>query len=207
MKYPKVLGVATLVSLALTAIAGVGPASASRLCRTTVQTCPNAWDIPEQTRITASLGSESSSEFRVEGEIEDTCTNSELSGTNNNTGGSTATAEIFLTSVTFANCTHTTTVVKYGLLQIHAENDSGGGVLTSKDLEVTIVAFGFLSCLVSTATPTEIGRVDEPTTPSADATVTVDADVPMSGVACPAKILWTGAYRVTTPTPLYVSTS
>jgi hypothetical protein len=208
MKYLKILGLAAVAAMALAAFAGAGTASASTLCKTTVAECPAAWDWPSGTEIHAVLDSSTATLETTEGfELIDTCTGSTTAGKTSNTGSSTETVGGPLSSLTFTGCTFTTKVLKAGSLEIHADGDTGAGILTSKEAEVTVLAFGFIDCIAKTGTGTTIGTMDEPASASSDATMTVNATIPLSGGGCPATSKWTAEYTVTTPTPLYVSTS
>jgi hypothetical protein len=211
MKYLKILGLAAIAALALTAFVGAGTASASRLCKTTVAICPDAWDWPTGTEIHAVLDSKTAI-LEVSGVTEDTCTGSTVQGKTTNTGGSSETVDGEISSLTFTGCTMTTKVLKGGTLVIHADpnekgEDVGAGTLTSEGAEVTVVAFGFISCIAKTGAGTDIGTLDEPASASQDATMTVNGTIPLLGAGCPASAKWTAEYTVTTPTPLYVSTS
>jgi hypothetical protein len=211
MKHLKILGLAAIAALALTAITGAGTASASRLCKTTVAVCPDAWDWPAGTNLQFSLDS-ASVVFEVNGIIEDTCTTSTMAGNTMNTGSSTETVEIPLGTKTFTNCTNTTKVLARGALEIHADpnaqgQDVGAGTVTSKGTELTVVAFGFISCVLKTGAGLDIGTLDEPANANSDATLTVKATIQAFGAGCPPSVDLTGEYKVTSPTPLYVSTS
>jgi hypothetical protein len=211
MKYARMLGLAAIAALAITAVVGAGTASASRLCKTTVAVCPDAWDWPTGTEIHAVLDS-STLIYEVNGLVEETCTSSTIKGKTSNTGSATETVEIPLESKTLTGCTNAAKVIKPGRWTIHADptaegKDVGAGIVTSEGTEMTIVSFGFISCIFKTGTGTNIGTLDEPASPTSDATLTVNATVPISGAGCPANAKLTAEYTVTTPTPLYVSTS
>jgi hypothetical protein len=206
MKYVKILGLAAVAAMALMAFAGAGTASASTLCQTTVDSCPAAWDYPTGTAISASLTSASAT-LEVSGLTEDTCTTSAVAGTTSNTGSSSETVEGAIGTLTFTNCTNTTKVLAKGNLEVHADGGHGAGILTGKGNRVTVVAFGFISCVANTGTGTNLGTIDEPANATSDAVVTVNATIPLEGAGCPANAQWTATYTVTSPTPLYVSTS
>jgi hypothetical protein len=208
MNQLKILGLAAIAALGLMVIAGAGTASASRLCKTTVEVCPAAWDWTTGTEIHAVLDS-GTSLLEISGFPEDTCTGSTVQGKTTNTGSSTETVDGPIEKLSLGGCSDPTTkVLSGGTFEIHTDGDSGGGILTSKGTEVTIDPFmlGF-DCIAKTGTGTAIGTMDEPVNGGSDATLTVNATVPLSGSGCPSTLKWTAEYAVTTPTPLYVSTS
>ena len=48
MKQLKIIGLAAIAALAVTAMLGAGTASASKLCKTTVEPCPAGWQPTRQ---------------------------------------------------------------------------------------------------------------------------------------------------------------
>jgi hypothetical protein len=205
MNQLKILGLAAIAALALTAFVGAGTASASRLCQTTVQTCPDAWDYPTGTAMSASLTS-AAVEVKVNGMVEDRCTTSAFAASTNNTGSSTETVEPAIGTLTLTNCTATTKVLAKGSLEIHG-NDSGGGTVTGKGNRVTVVAFGFISCILNTGVGTSLGSIDEPANNTSDAVATINATIPLEGAGCPMTVQMIATYTFTNPTPFYISTS
>jgi hypothetical protein len=204
MKYVKILGLAAFAAMALMAF-GAGTASASKLCKTTVSTCPAAWTYPSGTAVKSSLKS-ASAVLEVNGLVEDTCTASTVNGSTNTEGSSTTTVGGPISSLTFTGCTNTTKVITGGSLEVHSAA-GGGGTVTSKGAEVTVVAFGFISCIAKTGAGTTIGPLAEPANSTSDTVLTANATIPLSGAGCPANALWTAEYTVTSPVPLYVSAS
>jgi hypothetical protein len=204
MKYLKALGLAAVAAMALTALIGVGSASATVLCKTALsEGCAGVWDYPAGTEIDLSLEG-STSTRGTNGELLDTCTEGTIKGATTNTGGPSETVTSKSSELWSRNCTTTTVSLAPGSLEIHWKEGTNG-TLTVKGTEVTKM-IGSVSCVYGPAA----GGVDLGTlTGGSPATVDVEAVLPKlsGGFLCPADVVWNGAYLVTTPQPLYVSAS
>lgn len=87
MNYLKMLGLAAVAVAALTAFLGAGTASATVICKTepTAGVCPEGWDYSAGTKGKASLEKGTTAILRsTAGSIEDTCTESTVEGTSEN---------------------------------------------------------------------------------------------------------------------------
>ena len=197
MRHLKMLGLAVLAAMVVTAVLGGGTASATALYKTT-QT-PND-PLGVGTEIAASLKSGSSLLVRDQNGIsQDTCTGSELKGKTEG-GGGTVTVPL---SATFTGCSHTTDVIKPGKLHI-AWSSATNGTLTWSGAEVTIISTVFgSSCIGSTGEGTSIGTVTAAKSATDHATIDLNAVIP---TPC-GKFTWTGTYTLTSPTGLVVEGS
>jgi hypothetical protein len=104
MKYLKMLGLAAIAALALTAVAGAGTASATELCTTNVSPCPagehyGAGTVIEGSSTNATLTSSLGNVV---------CTSSAIKGATTTTGGAKLSVEGKIESLTFSGCTLTT---------------------------------------------------------------------------------------------------
>lgn len=220
MKYAKILGLAALAAMALMAFVGATSASATVLCKTTVtEGCAaSGWDYPKGTEIHAELvaGSTAKLENPTGTTTFATCTIATIKGTTTNTGSSTETVD-GEGEVTWgpknAGCNQTVDTLKPGLLEIHFTDEGGktDGVVTSKNAEVT-VEIGGVSCVYGTsATGTKLGTLTEPASSTSDTVLDVDTEGGLEkksgSFLCPTETRWTAEYTVTSPKPLYVSTS
>lgn len=136
------------------------------------------------------------------------CSKSTVEGEVTNAGGTgtTVSGNIFAKGLTFGECNATVHVLKEGSLEIHAIGGNNG-TLTSSNAEVTVELSGF-HCVFKT-TNTDLGTVTGSATTGGAATLDIDADIPRtggrSGIFCGSEAEWTGSYKVTTPTPLFVT--
>jgi hypothetical protein len=102
-------------------------------------------------------------------------------------------------------CTKHTTTVKTGSLEIHHIAGTDDGTVTGLLAEVTINGIFGVSCTYGAGTSTDVGVL----TGGASPTLKVNAIIKKTagGFICPAETRWTGEYKVTEPTPLYVEAS
>jgi hypothetical protein len=196
MKHLKIIGLAAVAAMALMAFAA-GSASATTLeveGKTT-----NA-----AVTITASLEPETSAILEDTNKLtQDTCTESHVHGATENTFTGTSVSGA-VTTLTFAKCTHETTVIKPGKLSIAHIAGTTDGTVTSSEAEVSIksTVFGVtITCKTGTGTP--IGTLTGKEAGKGDATMDINAVVSCGAFVPTAK--WTGSYVVTSPTPFGVS--
>ena len=146
MKHIKMLGLAAVAAMALTAFLGVSSASATVLCKTSSTPC--AWIY------TGSLSASISSGFALTikntgGAIEDTCSESTVGGEITSQGeGQNVVAAV--NTLTFTTCTNTTSVLNQnGTLELE------GTTVKAKGFEVTVNAG--VSCVYSAGSGTTLG--------------------------------------------------
>lgn len=131
------------------------------------------------------------------------CTGSAIQAKVNQHGGViTAIAE--LTSLTFTGCNFPVTVLKKGFFEFHTTG-GGNGTLTWSGAEITMQT-SIANCLWGTA-GTDIGVVTGAADASSHATHDINsASLPRVGhsVFCGSSTTWTGSYKFTSPTGLYI---
>jgi hypothetical protein len=137
------------------------------------------------------------------------CTNSTVEGKVEQHGASVTTAGK-ISSLTFTGCNYPVKVLKVGSLEAHTTAIKGtdaDGTVTSNGAEITIET-SIANCLFTTAnTDIGTGSLTSTTTTGGNATLDIkSAAIPRTGHSffCGSSATWTGSYRVTTPTTLYV---
>jgi hypothetical protein len=154
------------------------------------------------TEITASLKTGTSALLKDEfGTTTDTCSASEAKGKIESPGGEISHPSGKLSSLTFSSCTHTTTVIAPGELEVRSTAGSTNGTVYSKSAEITVYSTFFTaSAVCKTGTGTAIGTLTA-AGPGGQATIDINAKV-NCGILGTAS--WTGTYTVTSPTGLVV---
>jgi hypothetical protein len=198
MKYLKAFELVALVAAALTAVVGVGTASATEL------TCTE----PAGTKVMCPVGTEVHAE--AEGNLvthqsigDIPCSASTMKGKTTNTGGSSETVAIVLEALTFSGCNAEVVVLEPGSLEIHTREASanGNGTVTWSGMRVTQTFVGF-HCIFTTSA-TDIGTLTGSSTTKATPTLDIEATIPRtggrSGAFCGSTAQWTGSYQFTAP--------
>jgi hypothetical protein len=211
MKYLKMLGLAAVAAMALTAFLGASSASATVLCKTSLTTGCHAagWAYPSGTTIDASV--ESGTKATLEtlgGLIRDECSESTVKGSTTTTGSSSETIKgtVETANLSFGGCTATTDVLEGGELEVHWIAGTDNGTLTAKKFQVTVV-IGGESCIYGTGTTgTDLGTVTGGSMATIDVSATVTKQAG-SGANCTSTSNWTAKYTVTSPEPLTISES
>jgi len=195
MNYLKMLGMAAVAAMALMAVVGAGTASATTLEVGTV--AQNASVVIE-----ATVKSGTSSILKDEaGTTTDTCTTSVVKGKTENIFTGAATVGGKLSSLTFSNCTHTTTVIAPGSLTV-AWTSGTNGTVKSSAAEVTVVSTFFgASAICKTGGGTEIGTLTGIANTKEHATIDINGTINCGILG---NATWTGTYTVTNPTGLGV---
>lgn len=197
MKYLKMLGLAAVAAMALTALVGAGTASATALYSGATKQGVNAELKSKLTTGNSALLKDTG------GSTNDTCTGSEVAGKITNAGGAGVAVVGKIESLTFTGCSHKTVVIAKGELELKWTSGLNGTVV-SKGAEVTVESTVFgISCTAKTGTGTTIGTFTGVT--SGDATMDINGVIPM-GALC-GDSTWTGNYTVSAPTPLHATNS
>jgi hypothetical protein len=209
MKYLKMLGLAAIAAAALTAILGAGTASATKLCENN-----------QTANCTSHVAEKSTLKFTAEDSVKllgpfsiviDTCTESTVEGPTTSTGGGEGVAVTgTVNTLTFGNCTRTTTVGKGGTLSIQHIAGTDNGTVTSSGAEVTVhnvpVGFESKTCIYATA-ETDLGTLTGLISGGKIAAPTFDISATINSTnGCPSGT-WSGHYLYTGSTPFIVSTS
>ena len=200
MKYLKILGLAAVAAMALTAFLGAGSASAQTLYKYTTPTANDA--IANGTELVSSLKAGTSALLKDTGGLaNDTCTGSEVKGaisTNTTTDAGGA-----ISSLTFTGCSHTTHVLANGELEVKNIAGTTNGTVISKGARVTIrsTVFG-ISCVANTGAGTTIGTLTGAKSSTAKAQMDINGVITLEN-GC-GDSTWTGSYEVTNPLGLTV---
>lgn len=206
MKHLKALGLVAAATMALMAFIGIGSASATVLCKTSItQGCAaSGWDYPTGTTIDASLEGTAIHELHESTMMLDTCSGSTFKGSTSNTGNSSETVLVPLAAWTWSGCTRTTNTLKAGKLEIHWIAGTDNGTLTAFETEITTNTI-FGSCVYGFGNGHDIGILTGGNPATIDINTTVTKIT--GNFACPEVTTLTAAYPVTEPSPLYVATS
>lgn len=198
MNYVKVLSLIAVMTIASILSLGDSPASATVLCKTNLSSgCAAAgWDYSGP--LTASLkpGTSLWTE-NTSGAIEETCSESSISGTAS-TGSPSETASSIISKehLTWGRCSNTVTTTAGGTLEVHNISGTSNGTLTAKEFKVTSVVAG-VSCSYGAQTGIDLGTLTE----GNPATIDINAVVNKveGSFLCPSDTIWRGTYVVTTP--------
>lgn len=195
MKYLKLLGLAGVTAMALTAFLGSGSASATVLCKTSLTSgCWAAgWNnlgdtlyfTPEETiRLTDTSG-----------DTLNACIESGIEMIVKNVGSSTTTLGAFA-DITFDTCSVPTATLGTGELEIHWIAGTDNGAVTGKKFDWTMTLFG-TSCEYGLGTGTHIGTL----TGGSPAIIDISSIVTKTagGFICPSTAIWEGKYISTHP--------
>jgi hypothetical protein len=213
MKYAKMLGLAVLAALALTALLGAGSASATVLCKTDKIPCPKdgegvSEDFVAGTEIVSALdGSVAISS--TGGTVLGTCTESILKGKTENTGGEGESVKVKITEFTFGACTGEIVVVKMGRLTIEyiPVSNNTRATLLALETQMTVTVAGS-DCIYGFAeSGTVIGKGTGTTAVAAkfhiEKTQAVMSELEPKKFLCPDDATWGGEYTVLKPSFLY----
>jgi hypothetical protein len=138
MKYLKMFGLAVVAAAALTAFLGAGSASATVLCKTAVNPCPEG----ERWSTGTSLDATSTHITFYEA---NTCVASTLSAKTTSNGGSGVPVPLAIEGLSFSTCTKNTIVTTLGELQIEWINGTHDGIIKDRGTKGT-VAVGLGTC-------------------------------------------------------------
>jgi hypothetical protein len=194
MKWLKMAGLVALAVAALTAFLGADAASATVLCKTSTDPCPEFWRWSSGTEIHATLTAttlETESVFKF---IHNTCTESTLGGIQENEGSATETVTMDM-EVSKATCTNGGLgyffPTEFEIHQIPGTND---GTFTG----VGEVALGG-NCAY---TATQVGTLTGGSKPTLDMEVVLERT---KGFVCVTPVGWDATYTITSPTPIFVT--
>jgi len=213
MKHLKTLALAAVVAGALMAFIGVGTASATKLCSTTIATCPSGQNVQSGVTLDFSLASGTSASLQEtqppegEGGVLDTCKSSTVKGHLTNVGSATETATGPIDELTWGTCTFPTTTTILGKLEVHNISGSSNGTLTADgETRVTINTIFFGTCVYTVPSGNSLGDLTEGKPAIFHANAVAHKVV---GTPCPTTAVWTATYTWTEPkeTTISVSTS
>jgi hypothetical protein len=205
MKSLKMLGLAAVATMALTAAFGASSASATVLCTTTSTPCGSAWHVDT---IEASIKAGSSAILRATGfGAEATCgTGSSLTATKKTTGSSTTTpvGSVAKAGLTWSSCTNITNTLGGGEIEVHHIAGTDNGTVTAKGFEITVV-FSSVTCVYGAPNGVDLGTL----TGGHNATLhfTANPNKVAGSFICPSHIVWEGDYTITNHTNVFVTAS
>ena len=195
---------AAIAAMALMAVVGASTASATVLCKNSTSTTKCTDDYASGTAFEATLTTGSTYVFETSGGTTlDTCTGSTIKGQTTNTGSSTSTLEIFLSSKSWGSCSFTTITLKVGDFEIHHIAGTDSGTLTEVHGSETTLNTIFGTCVYGSGSALNLGTL----VGGNPAAIVINTSMPkISGnFACPSTGILTANYTVTSPKPLYVS--
>jgi hypothetical protein len=208
MKYIKMLGLAAVAAMAITAFAGAASASASELCSTNTSPCTGT----KYGAGTTLEATSTSSVLTTSGGFINpvvTCTHSALKGSVTNAGGKGLNVVGTINSLTFTGCTYsggkcTMTATGTSYLATGIATGGGNGILTvEKDTGgvpgASVSCEGLLTCDYSSS------DISFSLTGGNPAKIVANK-VLLSGGAfpCPTQASWTATWTVLKPSPLFL---
>jgi hypothetical protein len=215
MKYLKVLSLALMVAVALAA--SIGSASATVLCKNASSPCSSPY--PKGTVIHGVIKQELSKEEKEliklndnETEVLDECfAGSTFTWHTANAGSSTETVIATFNGefeTTLTGCKRQHIRKSSGKIELHYDSGSGDAVVTGKEFEVE-ETIGSALCTYGYGSGITLGTLQQPSSISSDTVFELHATVKKIGGSfiCPTSTVWKGTYTVTSPVPLYVTSS
>jgi hypothetical protein len=207
MKYLKLLGLAAVAAMALTAFFGASSASATVLCTTTPAAgtaCGTGWHVDELHLVAKGTITLANTNKAIEAK----CTVSTSQVTKTETGDATHTPKGHVTVAGLIwgevgkGCEQTTDTVAGGELEVHWTPGTSDGTITASGFEVTVVLAG-VSCTLGLNGTQSIGEL----TGGAPAIVHVGVGVvkKAGSFLCPSTGTWEGTYEITNHTAVYVA--
>jgi hypothetical protein len=197
MKYPKMLGLAAIAATALTALVGVGNASAITLCENNQATgCTSHVNSGATWHFSATASGKWTGPFGI---VLSACTTVTIGGSTSNTGADDTTTAVTGTvaTLTFEGCTRKTTVGTGGTISIAANGTAGNGSVVSNGTTVTIhelpnITGNPATCAYITSN-TSLGTLTASATAATfDASATINSET----ANCP-NATWHGTFVVT----------
>jgi hypothetical protein len=198
MKYLKILGLAAVAAMALTAILGAGTASASN-----IKVFGAAGNLGVGTEIEATLEAGNSAFLEdAFGLTAVTCTGSTVKGKIERVTP-TGQPKGKISSLTFTPCGHTVDVEASGELEVRNIAGTTNGTVFSSGAKVKV--FNTLlnqNCIANTgAAGTDIGTLTGAASAVKNATMDINGLIPLEGCSA-SNARWTGKYEVTKPVGL-----
>jgi hypothetical protein len=208
MRYLKMLGLAAVAAMALTAFLGAGSASATVLCTTTPPAgtaCGTGWHVDT---VVASVSTGNSLVVRTtSGSVEYTCTVASLTAEKTATGSATTTpvGTVSKANLTWgpvgSGCTTTVDTVAGGTLEVHWTPGTDDGTVTATGFEWTTLIAG-VTCTMGLEGTKSIGEL----TGGSPAILHINVVVvkKAGSFLCPSTQVLEGTYTITNHTQVYV---
>lgn len=200
MRVLKTLGLAVIAASALIALGGTGTASATVLCSTTAEPCPEGQKWPNETALDFSVASGGSFLWENAGTVIDTCKGVTLRTHIANAGGASSTVSTSNKELLWSNCTFPTKTQMLGGLEIHKESGTSNGAVTaSEEINWTINTILWGSCIYAWKAGRGFGTLTEGNPAILHVNSTIEK-VSGSNAACPATGTLVGTLTLTAPT-------
>lgn len=205
MKYLKIIGLAALAAMALTAFLGAGTASASVVKEKTSNGTTDTLGVGAVIEASLEPGTSAFLEDSF-GLTATTCTGSTVKGTLEKvTPTSQPTGKI--STLDFSGCGHTVDVLANGALEVRNIAGTTNGTVFSEGAKVLV--FNTLlnqNCTANTGASTDIGTLTAAASATARATMDINGLIPLEGCSA-SNARWTGKYEVTNTTGLFTEAS
>ncbi|MGN6256440.1 MAG: hypothetical protein ACTHN3_01655 [Solirubrobacterales bacterium] len=197
MKHLKMLGLAVVVVIAMTAITGAGTASATVFCKENTTTCQAAgkvWEAGVAFKSSLESGTEADFNFNL---WTVRCSSSTMNGSVPNPGP-VEKVVVKLETLTFTNCGCAVNTLKAGSFNVEWTSTTMNGGMTTANREVEFTCMAH--CIYGDG---KMGTI----TGGAMATIDVSGTMNKLGgeAICPATITWEADYTVTAPEPLWIA--
>jgi hypothetical protein len=205
MNYVKLVGLVAVAAAALTATFGTGAAAATEIYK---YTTPGSNDtLGVGTEIEVSLQPQTSALLKdTAGSTNDTCTSASGKGAIENSGGVASHPSGKWSSVAFSGCTHTTDTIAAGVLEVKNIPGTTNGTIISRETRATLFSTVFgISCIANTGAGVNLGTVTGASSSVNQATVDVNAVIPMGAFCGDSTVTATGI--VTNPVGLIIEAS
>jgi hypothetical protein len=205
MRYVKIIGLTVAAAMVLAMFVGASAASATVLCKESITSgCAAAGQAyPAGTVLQRSL--EGSSVLSSNGNTLNTCTGGQFKSEITNAGGASSTVSGPNTTINFENCAAVVHTESVGSLEIHHIAGTDNGTVTESGTVTGNTIFG-TNCLYESGTGKDLGQLQGGASPTLSINITVNEAEPKKFI-CPDTRQWAATFRVTAPTPLYISAS
>lgn len=158
---------------------------------------------PSGTAYTGSTSASNEGSITIETTLDVTCNKSSMAGSFE-THGSSVTAGVQLSTLTFTECNQHVSVVNKGSHEFHATS-GGNATITSSGAEITISLtsiFGTIHCIIKTNN-SHIGTATAAPGPTGHATYHINSGtLPAEGNVLCESAVWRGTYKINSPTGL-----
>jgi len=197
MKHLKLFGAAVAAAMAMLALWGGGAASATVLCKTSSNPCPEKY--LAGTAVNASIATGTEVKFVDSGGFTlDICKKGQLNGKILSAGSSTETVTLRPEFMSYENCVVPLQVATWGSYELHSIIGTANGTLTVTGQTIYL---NMGECKYVSGTGTHAGVLTGGSAP------TIDYSLQLTKTSGPC--IWpsarlTATYSVTSPTPLYV---
>jgi hypothetical protein len=217
VKYVKILGLAAIAAMALTALLGAGSASATVLCKQTPSGSPAACPTAQTYNAGQVVLGEATDPVLTNGLEDVTCSRSNTEAEIKQTGSATTTVVGTVKALTFSECetvnTHTPCNVSVEnlpyLAEVHWSSGTHDGTFTGKsdgngNPGAKVTCLGVIVCKFSTPEAVLAVNGGNPASLVANE-VELGPNGGFLGALCPEEAFWDATYTATNPTAIWVA--